>query len=153
MSLIRNIPFLLIVFLITSCTSRGALTPVQCFETVKSAVLQGDVVTIEKNLSDRSLVKMEKLHKMISTMDEKQIKTLAALYRYDVQKMRNMKTADYIALYFFVKNGGVLSADIFKYDIVASDISGSSAVLRTSSGVELDFTREGPYWKLDISDL
>jgi hypothetical protein len=33
------------------------------------------------------------------------------------------------------------------------DVQGSRARLKTESGIELDFLREGPYWKYDMSEL
>jgi hypothetical protein len=64
-----------------------------------------------------------------------------------------MNPADCTALYFSRNRYGNSLADIFNDDIIAVDVNGSSAVVKTSGGFELDFVREGPYWKFDLSKL
>lgn len=136
-----------------SCSRGGPLTPLESFNEIKSAITNEDSETILKNLSASSKMKIDALNTMILQMNDDQIRQLSKLYNCDRSRLRNMKETDYVSLYFFVKHHGTDLGKIFSEQVVAVDVDGDTAVIRTQSGIELGFVREGPYWKLDISDL
>ncbi len=153
MRLLRNAFLLILPLAVVSCGRGGPLTPLESFSAIKTAAENGDAGAITKNISSSSLDKIAALDNMIRQMKDDQIKTLASLYNCEPARLRNMKKSDYVALYFFVKHQGVDLGTLFREQVVAVDINGDRAVIRVQSGIELIFVREGPYWKLDISDL
>lgn len=139
--------------LLGSCSKGGPLTPLESFNEIRSAVERSDSEAVLKNLSAPSIAKIDSLDLMIKQMRDDQKMTLAGLYNCTPGKLNSMKRADYVALYFFVKHGGTDLGAVFREQVVTVDVDGARALVRTGSGIELGFVREGPYWKLDISDL
>lgn len=139
--------------LCVSCSKGGPLTPLESYNGIKSSIDSNDSDGILKNLSSGSIEKIDHLDKMIKQMGEDQLVSLAGLYNCDPSKLKNMKRSDYVSLYFFVKHDGTDFSSLFREQVVAVDVDGDRAVIRMASGIELGFVREGPYWKLDISDL
>jgi hypothetical protein len=142
--------FLLILF---SCGSGGPLTPLESFKVIKSAVEKNDSEMILSNLTKSSLNKINTLSSMIKEMRSDQISVLSEKYGYSPDKIKNLKNSDSIALYFFSDATNIKLGKYFQENIVSTSIHGGRARLKTESGIELDFIREGPYWKFDISDL
>jgi len=144
---------LLVFLLLLSCNSGGPLTPADAFNKIKYAVEKNDSDTISDCLTKASLVKIDKLTMLIKDMRSDQLSLLSAKYDYSSEKLQNLKVSDAIALYFFSETTGIKLSRYFQENVVSIDIRGSRAVVKTESGVELDFLREGPYWKFDLSDL
>ena len=153
MHILRNLIAVTLFFPAFSCSKGGPLTPLETFNEIRSAVERSDSGAILKNLSSSSIAKIDSLDSMIKQMRDDQKKTLAKLYNCEPSKLESMKRADYVSLYFFVKHASADLGAVFREQVVTVDVDGARAVIRTSSGIELGFVREGPYWKLDISDL
>ena len=152
MHILRITGAVFFTLLLLSCSKGGPLTPLESFNAIRTAVEHSDSNAVLKNLSSASVAKIDSLNGMIKQMRPDQIRALSGLYNCEPEKIGNMKRADYVSLYFFVKHGGTDLA-VFREKVITMDIDGSIAVIRTQSGIELGFFREGPYWKLDISDL
>ena len=152
MRLLKN--YLLIMFmLLLSCGSGGPVTPAESFNVIKNAVQKKDAEAIVNCLSEASLNKISKLNLLIKEMRSDQLSVLSSKYGYSPEKLRNMKPSDAAALYFFSDVTGVRLNRYFMESIISIDIKGSRAAVKTESGIGLDFVREGPYWKFDLSDL
>ena len=152
MHFLKNL--LLIIFLLQiSCAAGGPLTPLKSFNAIKSAVEKNDSEAIAGYLTESSLNKISKLAMMIKDMRNDQLANLSCEYGYSEDKLKNLKVLDCVSLYFFSDTAGVQLGRYFKERIISIDIHGSRALVKVESGIELDFVREGPYWKFDISDL
>lgn len=136
-----------------SCGSGGPLTPAESFNAVKNAVESNDSEAVVKCLSQSSLDKISRHNMMVKNMRSDQLAVLSVKYGYPSEKLLNLKTTDSAALYFFSDTTGIKLGRYFKEGIVSVDIRGSRALIKTESGIELNFVREGPYWKFDLSDL
>jgi hypothetical protein len=136
-----------------SCSRGGPLTPLDSFNEIRSAAERSDSEAVLKNLSADSLAKIDSLDLMIKQMRDDQKVTLAKLYNCTPGRLNSMKRADYVSLYFSVKHSGPDLGAVFREQVVTVDVEGGRALIRTAGGIELGFVREGPYWKLDISDL
>ncbi len=145
--------FLFIILVQLSCSSGGPLTPLECFNDIKHAVEKNDSEAIVNYLTRSSIEKINKLNMLIKDMRSDQLTILSVKYGYSVEKLKNLKASDSIALYFFSDVTGVKLNRYFKENIVSIDVHGKNASVKTESGIKLDFLREGPYWKFDISDL
>ncbi len=152
MYILRNLFFLTLLIQL-SCSSGGPLTPLESFNTIKHAAEKGDSEAIAKCITESSLIKISKLNLMIKEMRNDQHIMLSEKYGYSVDKLKNLKVSDSVSLYFFSDITGVKLDKYFKEKIVSIDIHGKRASVKTESGIELDFLREGPYWKFDLSDL
>ncbi len=145
--------FLLFLILLFSCGSGGALTPAESFNDIKSAVDRQNSEAIFVNLTEESKSKILKHNQMLKEMKTEQLAFISGKYGYSIEKLRDLKTSDAVSLYFFSDVTGVKLNRYFKDNIVSIDIRGSKAVVKTESGIQLDFLREGPYWKFDMSNL
>lgn len=143
----------LLVLLLMSCGSGGALTPAESFNSIRSAVEKTDSEVIANYLTDSSLVKIGRHNQMLKDMSNQQLEIISVKYGYSVDKLRNLKISDSVSLYFFSEQTGIKLSRYFKENIVSTDIRGSRASVKTGSGIELEFLREGPYWKFDMSRL
>jgi len=86
-------------------------------------------------------------------MHSDQLLILSEKYGYSQEKLKDLKPSEAVDLYFFSDATGVKLGRYFKESIVSIDIQGNSASIKTESGIALDFVREGPYWKFNLSDL
>lgn len=153
MHILKTISIMFSAVALFSCSRGGPLTPLETFNDIRSAVERSDSDAILKNLSVASIAKIDSLDMMIKQMRDDQKITLAKLYNCTPGKLNNMKRTDYVSLYFSVKHSGTDLGSVFREQVVTVDVDGGRALVRTGSGIELGFVREGPYWKLDISDL
>jgi hypothetical protein len=147
----RVLPLCLLLFF--SCGSGGALTPAESFNIIKSAVEKNDSEVIAANLTESSMAKINKHNLLIKEMKSEQLGFISSKYGYPVEKLRNLKISEAVALYFFSDVTDIKLSRFFKESIVSIDVRGDRASVKTESGIELDFQREGPYWKFDMSSL
>jgi len=152
MHLLKKFFLLSIVFLI-SCGSGGALTPTESFNALRAAVEKNDSEAVVNYLTESSLVKINRHNQILKDMRSEQLSFLSNKYGYTIDKLKSLKVSDAVSLYFFSDVTGVRLSRYFKENVVSIDIRGSKALVKTESGVELDFLREGPYWKFDMSSL
>jgi hypothetical protein len=146
--------FFLSTFLfLLGCANGGPLTPSDAFMVIKDAAEKNDRGVIMQHLSAESLDKIDEFIKLTVKLSDTQLKAIAHSENIPVDKIRNMNPADCTALYFARNRYGNSLADIFNDEIIAVDVNGSSAVVKTSGGFDLDFVREGPYWKFNLSKL
>jgi hypothetical protein len=145
---------IVVFFLFPVCCSNGKpLTPIDSFKSIKHAVEMKDSEKIVSCLSKESLEKTIRLGKLIKDMSNAQLLVLSENYGFTQDKLKNLKPADAVYLYFFSERTGIKLGRYFMEKVISIDIYGSRAVIKTESGIELDFVREGPYWKFDISEL
>jgi len=150
--LIRFTILLLAICCYSGCTPNGPLTPSDSFIAVRSALEKNDIKKIGDILSSETKEKIYRFLNILSELDEDQLTATADLYNIDADKLRNLEFYGALSLYF--NPGAKLNLrDIFKENIITLDVHGNRAVIRTESGYEIDFVLEGPYWKLDLSDL
>ena len=143
----------LIFLFFTYCSSGEPLTPADSFKAIKHAVEIKDSEKIISCLSKESLEKTVRLNQLIKDMRSDQLLILSENYGYTQDKLKNLKPSDAAYLYFFSDHTGIKLGRYFMEKIISVDIYGSRAVIKVESGIELDFVREGPYWKFDISEL
>ncbi len=150
--LIKIFPVVLIAVLL-SCAKGGPLTPADAFLEIRNCSVNNDRAGVLKSLSSESLKKIDTFIRLVAQLNENQIKILAAAENISTEKMKSLKPADCAVLYFNRNKKGINLTDIFSEDIIAVDVNGATAVVKTAGGFELDFVREGPYWKFDLSRL
>jgi hypothetical protein len=128
------------------------LTPADSFLALRSALEKNDIKKIGELISSDTGEKINHFLNILSTLDNDQITVISKFYNIEADRLRNIGFYGALSLYF--KPGAKLNLrDIFKEDMVTMDILDNEAVIRTESGCELDFVREGSYWKLDLREL
>ncbi len=150
--LIRSLVLLPVIFFCGGCTPGGPLTPADSFIAVRSAIEKNDIKKIGELISSESKNKIKRFLIIISALDKDQLNSAAEVYNIGADKLKNIDSYGALSLYF--NPGAKLNLrDIFKEDMLTVDVHDNRAVIRTESGYEIDFVREGPYWKLDLSEL
>jgi len=152
MHLLSRIILILSLLAAAGCGSGGPLTPHESFQNINEALLSNDIRKIGDNITSGSRVKIETFRLIISRLDNSQIAALSQFYNYDAERLRNIDFNGALSLYFRSEGKNSLR-ELFSREIVALDIAGKNALLRLDNGVELDFKKEGPYWRFDLSDL
>ena len=145
--------FIVLFLFIVSCSSGKPLTPIDSFKAVKYATEKKDPEKIISCLSKESLEKITRLKLLIKDMSNDQLLILSEKYGYTQDKLNNLKPIDAVSLYFFSDHTGIKLGKYFMEKVISVDIHGLRAVIKVESGIELDFVREGPYWKFDMSEL
>lgn len=150
--LIRVVAFFLLLNFFPGCKSAGPLTPVGSYIAVQGAIEKNDIKLLGELVSIGTKAKIERFRGIVSALDKEQLIVTAELYNIDPSKLSVIDFYGSLALYFSRRNDLSLK-EIFYEDISTVDIFGKKAVIRTERGYEIDFVKEGPYWKLDLSEL
>ena len=145
---------LLSIFLfLSTCKPMGPLTPADAFNELQSAVAESNSERIYRLLSKKSKEKIDKVLIMFSKMDNDQLKNLSEKYGVAEKIFKDMSVKDYITLYLYIEGKKSILNTAVSQKVISIDWSGDEAVVRVSNGMELEFVREGPYWKFDMSKL
>lgn len=152
MHLLARLIIISVFIFSAGCGSGGPITPEDSFSVIKEAIRSNDIKIIGEHICSSSRVKVENFRIILSRLDNAQLRTLSEFYNYDAERLKNIDFNSALSLYFRGDGKNTLR-DLFSRDIIAVDILGKKAVLRLDNGVELDFKKEGPYWKFDFSDL
>ncbi len=150
--LIRVFLFSFMLCFVPGCKTAGPLTPVDSFIAVQRAIEANDIRLIGELVSKGTKEKVDYFRKTLSTLDKDQLIAIAKFYNIDSSKLSAIDFYGALSLYFSPRSDLSL-IKIFNEDISYVDIFGKKAVIRTQSGFEIDFVKEGPYWKLDLSEL
>ncbi len=157
MYILRNISLLISICMAfsISCKSEGPLTPEQAFEELRNAYHNKDAASVVSLLSKGSVDKVKSIITMISSMNEVQLKSLSERLGATVDEMKKLEVKDYMALQLNAgeKIGDDMMKDILKHKIIGVDIVKERSVVRLENGMELDFVKEGPYWKFNMQEL
>lgn len=152
MHLLKRFIIVLTLFLFSACSPAGPLSPSDSFLAIGSALEKNDIRKLSGLISTDSREKVGRFMKVISSLDDKQLAVTAEVYNVDIDKLRNIDYYGALSLYFNSNEKSDLR-EIFKQNVAALDVYGKKAVIRTEKGYELDFLKEGPYWKFDLSGL
>ncbi len=145
--------FCCLVILISglNCKSQRPLTPGDAFYAVRKALLINDLDAVMDILSVGSIEKIKRTVKVISAMNDSQIRAFSGIYGIVPGEIKNFSAKRFVELYFKRRDNIIYKA--VKEDIVSIDVEGPKALIRVANGLMIDFVREGPYWKLDMSNF
>ncbi|MBN2400896.1 MAG: hypothetical protein JXN64_00710 [Spirochaetes bacterium] len=141
--------------LFVSCKAEGPRSPEEAFDSFKNAYINSNTEQIEKLLSERSKEKIRAIIKMISSMNDSQLKALSKKFNTSVDGLRNLSIKDYLNIQLFIATmtEDDLFREILKHKIIGVDVRDRTAVVRVENGMELNFVKEGRYWKFDLEEL
>jgi len=147
----KNIMFPLCAFalMLSSCCSAGYFTPGRACTGLYSAFLNHDIELMRRILSVKSIARMTVLRENLASFDDKQAESASKLYGLSAKELKSLSEEKLLNIIFSQKDvifhGGFSIAGVVE--------SGNNAVVRLRNGNELDFVKEGPYWKFDLSSL
>lgn len=136
-----------------SCSPMAPITPGDSLDFLRKAYLGGDVDSVMKVLSSGSLDKIKTMNRLFASMSQDQAASLAARYGLPEQRLRSMTTRDGVILLMFLDPERNSLARALKSNPVSHARRDKAMVFRMANGTDLVFVREGPYWKLDMTDL
>jgi len=157
MFLLRKITIHILIGLafIISCKSQGALTPEEAFTSLRTAYSNSDSQGVVDILSKESIEKIRRVINMISNFGKNQLKCFSKITGLDTTSLMNLSVRDYISLQIAI--GKRLGEDVIReasqYNIIEVAFKKNRAVIKVENGLELNFIKEGAYWKFDIDDL
>jgi len=137
------------MFLLLSC-SPGYLTPRSALDGLYSAFSKHDVKLMRSILSENSIAKIAVLRENLASLDDMQAESASKLYGLSAQELKSASEEELLSIFIFWQKSVIFSGD---FSIAGVAESGNSAIVRLRNGNELDFVKEGPYWKFDLSRL
>ncbi|MCL1912049.1 MAG: hypothetical protein FWG13_07580 [Leptospirales bacterium] len=135
--------------LLFSCI-QGYFTPAKALEGLHSAFSKHDVKLVRGLLSEGSIAKMAVLRANLASFDDKQAESASKLYGLSAQELKSLSEEELLNILIFWEKDVIFRGDSSIAEVVES---GNSALVRLRNGNELDFVKEGPYWKFDLSRL
>ena len=157
MRILKFIPGLLLflITLIPSCKPGGALTPDEAFERLRSAYREGDAAAIQDLLSTPSREKIGTVIRGFARMNDVQKKALSSRLGVPPEDLGSMTVKKYLEIQLAVgrEHGNDVVMKCTGERIISREKQGNRATLTFATGHQLGFLKEGPYWKLDITDL
>ena len=144
--------FSISIFLfLVQCTSKGPLTPKDAFNKIKIAFLQKDAKSLQLLLSKSSIVKIEGMIKDINKLNNTQKKYLASSYNTSKKHLRNISLLSYIKI-FILSDSNQLKKAVTKLQVAKIARNKNRAKVVLKNGIDISLVKEGPYWKLDLSN-
>ena len=136
-----------------SCKPQGPLTPRDAFVGLKDAIAKGDAAAFTRLLSQGSVKKIKTASALFAEMDDRQIKAVARKYDISADTLKKLCVEDFAKLYFKIGAHKNAMSEALNREVAGIYRTGNTATVRVDNGMELSFTREGPYWKFELGDL
>ena len=140
----------LILLLLFSCSSQGPLTPEGALSALNRAFSTGDVLLMKKIISSDSIARIEAVTGEFNRMPESQIRSVSELYGIDPARLKGLSVDGFISIYLSSQKNIIFEEPASITGVRASE---TRAVVLLQNGNEVDFVREGPYWKFDLTGL
>lgn len=137
-----------------ACGARGPLTPQDAFESLAAAYARRDAAAVMRLMSKPSLRAIDEILARIRGMGPAQRASLAEHMGVPLERLEGLTRKDYIALQieFGALHGNDPLRRARRQRIVATRVDGARALVLLENGMELDFVREGPYWRFDARE-
>ena len=139
------------MIVLSSCKSKGALTPGEAFIELKHGYLSKNPKTVLQVLSKNSIKKIKMMCKGFHNMRPEQISSLAGNYKINPSILQKINPEQYLTYFFFSDLNKLVDKNSLQ--IVSIKGKGNRAIVMLKNTMKLLFIKEGPYWKLDITDF
>ncbi len=141
---------IIVVSQLVSCS--GALSPRAAFEDLRVSIEEGDSGLFKKLLTSEGKRSLQSMCAAFSDMKPSQLDAAAQRFGMSSNEMRKLDV-DGLAVHYLasMKNSG-FGKSVFS-GIESIKRSESSAVVRTKNGADIEFVKEGAYWKISPSSL
>ncbi len=151
----RAIGFIIlsIVLVAWGCSPGGPVTPKESFNELLDSIESRDYRSFYSSLSSETKKKIKTYISSLKSLNDRQKKSVSASYGLSVNELLALNSSEMAALIFISDRSNSSLVDLYGAKIRALKIYNKYAEIETHRGVKLSFVKEGPYWKVDLSDL
>ncbi|MCL1912148.1 MAG: hypothetical protein FWG13_08080 [Leptospirales bacterium] len=142
------LPCIFALFLF-SCL-QGYFTPAQALDGLRAAFTKHDAKLMRAVLSENSIAKMTILREKLASLNDKQAESASKPYGLSGRELKSLSEEELLSIFIFWEKDVIFRGDSSIADVVESE---NKALVKLRNGNELDFVKEGPYWKFDLSRL
>ncbi len=136
-----------------ACAPGPPRTPEDAVEAVKKAVAADDPRALKPLLSSASIERAGVVARALREANESQVQAVSRRFRIPPDRVRTMTVEDYLFVMMRERSGRNVLKRALGSRITVISRGERTAVVKTASGIDLLLVREGPYWKLDLTDL
>jgi hypothetical protein len=141
---------ILLAMLTGSCISHGPLSPDQAASELQRAFASGDVLMTKRLMSAGSVEKIGIMIKSIARMSDEQVSAASRTFGIAPERMRAMTEDQFISLFIATQQAVIFESPA---GVAAVKENEERAVVLLQNGNRLDFVREGPYWRFDLTEI
>ncbi len=136
-----------------ACAPGPPRTPEDAVEAVKKAVAADDPRALKPLLSSASIERAGAVARTLREANDAQVQAVSRRFRIPPDRVRSMTVEDYLFIMMRDRTGRNMLKRALASRITGTSRGERTALVKTASGIDLVFVREGPYWKLDLTDL
>lgn len=138
-----------------SCSPQGAVTPEMAHIMLRDAYRNSDSEMFTAQLSRKSIEKIQFILANIKKTDRGQCENIASKIGTDCDTLKKLTPVSYVSLQLSLdrKPGNNSIKNFLQSEITGKKSFPQKCTLVTANGMEINFVKEGPYWKLDFRDF
>ncbi len=150
----RPSPVAVVLCALLACGARGPLTPQEAFRSLAGSYARRDAEAVMKLMSRPSIRAIDEIVSRLKEMEPAQRASLAEHIGVSPERLGSLSNKDYIALQMELGalHGNDPLRGVRSQRIAGTRVEGAKATVRLENGMELDFVKEGPYWRFDASE-
>ncbi len=138
---------------VSACSGSGPVTPVEAYRNVMVYINEKDYNSFYDSLSAGTKDKLVKYKQILDSLEKKQLAKVSSTYGLPERQILSLNNKELAALVFLSERSRSSLLPLLKEKIGTVNISGAFAEISTEKGRIIVFVKEGPYWKIDLSDL
>ncbi len=147
-------PVAAVLCAVLACGARGPLTPQEAFRSLAGSYARRDAEAVMKLMSRPSIRAIDEIISRLNEMEPAQRASLAEHIGVPPERLWRLSRKGYMALQ--MELGALHGNDPLRsarsQRIAGTTVNGAHATVRLDNGMELDFVKEGPYWRFDASE-
>jgi len=151
MQLLKKLP-VMILLMAAACTSGGPISPEEAVRQLREAFAAHDAKTLKSLLSKKSLEKVSLMVTSLKSLEGKQRESVARYYGLKPEALASLNSENFLSQYIKSESKQVLGT-ILTSEIAGVERNETMARIHFEAGAALEFVREGPYWKFDLTKL
>ncbi len=152
----RLFKFIILLFVVAgfiNCNPAAPLTPEESFLNVKNSFLAEDSVRLSGLMSESSIKNFNSMLFIIQKGDKKQLEYISKKYSITETAVKSLNLNRYISLLIKYEKKYPVIWKILQQKIHSIEKNGNSAKIYVENGMFLFFVKEGPYWKIDLTNM
>jgi len=143
---------IVILLLAAACTSGGPISPEEAARQLREAFAAHDAKALRSLLSKKSLEKVSLMVTSLKSIDGRQRENVARYYGFKPEALASLNSEIFLSQYIKNESKKVLGT-VLTSEIARVERGKTSARIHFEAGAALEFVREGPYWKFDLTKL
>jgi hypothetical protein len=144
------VTLILFAAMLGSCISHGPLSPDQAVSELQRAFNAGDVFMTKRLMSAGSIEKISLMIRSLGGMSDEQLSAASRAYGMAPAGMKGMTEDQFISLFIATQKAIIFESPA---GIAAVKENEERAAVLLQNGNRLDFIKEGPYWRFDLTGI